>query len=88
MALYIVFEDGKERGWHVGQRLALDYKQIAKVSHVQADGDELQQIMKQYFFNTMTAYSQVGSYSIPIPMDQPVVVWFGDIAKGILGNLK
>ena len=54
------------------------------ISSLQADGQELEHIWNQYGQNT---YAGQIVYSIPIPIDKPVVTWFGDIAKTIIANL-
>lgn len=86
MALYIVYEGG-ETTWHVGQKADFSAKFINNVTHIQADGDELQYLYKQYGFDVSPTLNPKPVYSIPMPTNQRVIRWFGDIAKTILANL-
>lgn len=78
MALYIVFDDGKETTWHIGQA-GFNAKTICGVEYIQADGHELQHITDMFCIG--------GNYSIPMPKKGRVIQWFGDIAKTILANI-
>lgn len=80
MALDIVFHDGHELTWHIGQKLPIfSTKQIDAISHIQADGDELQHIMNLFSID--------GVFTIPMPKVGRVIRWFGDIAKTIIANI-
>lgn len=75
--LYIVFDSGRERTWHVGEPLPMTDAEVFAVKMIQADGDELEHIRDLFC---------VTSKTIPIPFNKRVVVWYGDIAKTIIGN--
>lgn len=79
--LYIVFDSGRERTWHVGEPLPITDAEVFAVKMIQADGDELKHI--QDLFHSTTSS---GSKTIPMPYDRRVAKWYGDIAKTIIGN--
>lgn len=60
--------------WHIGERLCLTTTDLHLVESIQADGDELEYI-KSYFCN------------LPFVTNKRVVIWFGDDARFIAGNL-
>jgi hypothetical protein len=84
MALYITYENKEEREWHVGQVSPDGWR---RVSHIQADGHELEHIVDRYQCGGQRGNAQTHCYSIPMPMNRRVVRWCGDIAKIIVANL-
>lgn len=72
MALFIVFNDGSDRRYHVPQRPSHDGLRFDRIAYVQADGHELERIRA-----TMT--------NLPMSTAQ-VVRWYGDDARFIYGN--
>ena len=72
--LYIKFNNGSDREWHVGRGNKEIKKYSVEVSSIQADGDELEHIEDK--FN-----------NIPTVKSERVVTWFGDDAKFIVANL-
>lgn len=62
-----------EHGWHVGEKFPFTYEEICLVSELQADGDELMEVL---------------DYCPNIPRSPGRVIrWFGDHAKFIAGVL-
>lgn len=51
-----------------------------ELDFIQADGDELDAILYTFLSD--------GGYTIPVPRDNRVVRWYGDIAKTIYFNLR
>ena len=84
MALYIVTEGQQEKVFHVPFK-RFDDNLIYSVSHIQADGDELEHI--KYVFTMKDKNQFKSGYSVPMPREERVVRWYGDIAKTILANL-
>lgn len=74
MTLYVVFDDGKHREWHVGESFDMPNSMVRRVDHVQADGDELIGVESR-FSNLPKAYGV------------RVVTWWGDHARFIASNL-
>lgn len=75
--MYIVSADERgmhERSWHVGEPLIFGVEAIQSVIEVQADGDELTHLHKQFD-------------NIPFRLNSRVNRWFGDHAKFIAANL-
>lgn len=71
--LYITFSDGQYFNWHVGTPLG-KIRNIQEVVEVQADGDELDHIESAFT-------------GLPLAPKKRVVVWTGDFARFIVGNL-
>lgn len=72
--LFIVMDDGSERGFHhLGERL-IEKEEIPihEIVSIQADGDELEHIYKKYPNLT--------------PINQRVALFYGDIARTIFMN--
>jgi hypothetical protein len=69
--LYITYED-KETTWHINE--SIDKNTAAKITEIQADGDEL-------------AFIQQSFSNIPMPLHRRVVRWYGEIARFIIVNL-
>lgn len=84
--LAIIFQSGTERQWHTGQPTCVRWDEIPAIAHIQADGDELEFIQKQYSDGN-NIKSSVVSYSIPLPRNRSVVRWFGSTAQTIIANL-
>ena len=72
--LVIMFSNGNEKCWHIGERIVMDYDDVLNVVEVLADGHEFEWI-KENFVN------------LPYPKNGPVVRWFGDMAKMIANAL-
>jgi hypothetical protein len=71
--LSVIHKSGRVLQWHTGENFAGIRTLSNEISNVQADGDELEHI-KRNFSN--------------IPMtNKPVIKWFGDDAKFIVANL-
>ena len=85
MAYSVKMKSGTICTWHIGQ--TLPPIKIDSVVSLQADGDELEHIVDQYQCGGQRANTATYCYSIPMPMDKPVVTWYGDIAKTIIVNL-
>lgn len=68
-------ETSNEKYWHIGERNPVEYQEIRQVVEVQADGDELEYILKHF-------------KGIPTVDNCSVVRWFGDDAKFIANHLK
>lgn len=86
MALYIIHTDGRynmEAIWHVGESTTMNMPELSTITHIQADGDELEYI-KELFRLEMTG---VPHYTIPMPLDRSLVTWYGDFARTIIANL-
>jgi hypothetical protein len=65
----------EEYTWHVGEyNIKLTSSDLSRVSCVQADGDELDYILRNF-------------KNIPVSTNVTVVRWFGDVAKFIAANL-
>lgn len=84
MSYDVKMKNGASYRWYVGQKCPISRDACADIELIQADGDELGVIVQQYkcardVSNTM--------YNIPMPMNIRVVVWYGDIAAGIVANL-
>ena len=84
--LHIIFQSGKERKWHIGEKNPVNFDEVNAIQEIQADGDELDYIKKQYCDGN-NIESTVTAYSIPLPRNKRVVRWFGDIAKIIISNI-
>jgi hypothetical protein len=76
--LYVIYKpkiaglSGAQQVWHIGEDLVLAGP-IQDVEEVQADGDELAEVYEQDL--------------APLTLGKPVVRWFGDQAKFVVGNL-
>ena len=84
MALEITMQSGNKYTWHVGSGIPIRYDEICAIQEIQADGDELYHIVKQY---RNGQWGGNDTYSIPVPAKNKVVRWFGDFAKTIAANL-
>lgn len=71
--LYVVYQDGSASKHHRGREMNFDHRRVMTVSMVQADGDELEDVI-----------DLIGIHKYPT---WPVVKWYGDTAKFIAGNL-
>lgn len=62
---------------------------INNIDYIQADGQELEQIIKIFTYRSFKGISNDYSncLAIPIPNNQRVVIWYGDLAKTIVANL-
>lgn len=76
MYIATLCDDQEERvyGWHVGETAPIGQKFICEVSEVQADGDELLWIERNF-------------RNLPIHNTSPVQRWFGEHAKFIVAHL-
>jgi len=83
--LSIVFKSGAEVQWHINQKKKWQYKDVADITEIQADGDELEHI-KSIFCLKYDGAQVDQRPTIPLPKVR-VVRWFGDIAKTIIGNI-
>jgi len=72
--LSIVFESGRVRDWHVGEKSPVEYGMVSFVEEIQIDGDELEHV-KSFFTNSGF-----------IPKGRVIRI-FGDMAKIIVGNI-
>lgn len=81
--LIIKYKNEYELSYHIpfGQKEKFFKSQLDTIVKIQADGDELDHILSQYQNPT------IKEYSIPVPLNKQVVVWYGDIAKTIIANL-
>lgn len=78
--LYVIFNDNREVTWHVGYKedLARIKQAAPEVREIQADGDELERILRNF---------TIGERST-IPRTSALVQsWYGDLAKTIILNL-
>ncbi len=90
MAFYAHFKNGKGMTWHVSKLTSaiLVDTEIENMIYLQADGDELEHIQKQYTtYHTATSPHTRNGYSIPMPLNIRVVRWYGDLGKSIAFNL-
>ena len=72
--LYFVTDNGRAHSWHVGT-LVTGKVDPQKVTEVQADGDELEFIVKLFAVNF--------EITIPMVVTARILNWYGDIAKTI-----
>lgn len=74
----------RETVWHVGEKLKLPVNvEVSDVLEVQADGDELLQIIFEVPAGLPIAYRSGGSTSII----KAVQLWYGAHAQFIVGNV-
>jgi len=83
MALFIEFKQ-KSIEWHLGQKSPIQPNQVVSI---QADGDELELILKTFGAGYETKHIQDVKFSIPVPIGKRVVYWHGHIAKTIIANI-
>ena len=76
MVAYIEYTEGPARKWYVGQEAGplQDSYNINRTVAIQADGDELENIMRRFA-------------NIPRVTPNRVVTWYGDTAKFIVKHL-
>jgi hypothetical protein len=72
--LYIVMEDARSHAWHVGERWPVRDEEAVHVTMIQADGDELDLILR--FFK-----------NLPWRENRRVLRWPGDLARFIAFNM-
>lgn len=80
-----VKETKQNATWHIGEQIPLDYHDMMNVQQIQADGHELEHIIKK--FTILINSKGLSIVTIPINPNQRVHRWFGDIAKTICANL-
>lgn len=70
---YAHISDGDWKDYHVGDKVDLEWEddRIPKIEYVQADGHELEAIVKLF------------QESIPLPRRSRVIRWYGDLARTI-----
>lgn len=72
--LYVVLKEGKgEKPWHLGESVPNNSPDM--VREIQADGDEL-------------AYIKRNFTNIPYHNYRPVITWYGEMAQFIFANLS
>lgn len=72
--LYIIRQDGQEYTWHVGDLKPSDNTSFTDVKEIQADGDELEYIQRNFS-------------NIPMHTGR-VVSWKGSVAQFIYDGLN
>jgi hypothetical protein len=72
--LTIIFESGKGRDWHIGEKNPVEYAEAIAIAEIQLDGDELEYVINKF-------------RNLVIPSHKRVVRYFGDVAKLIVVNL-
>lgn len=85
MALYIVTNGQQEKVYNIPFR-GFNDQTIHSVSHILADGDELETITELFCNRHLVEQNYIVIPSIPLPKSR-VAIWYGDIAKTILANL-
>lgn len=76
----------KEQKWHVGEPVPIMALQVRYVIEVQADGDELDYLMRRFPFVVNNMPKEMSPDNIRwVP--SKVVRWYGDQARFIIGNL-
>lgn len=85
MAFKAVFNNGNNIEWLLNKltNAVLTDNEIDNIKYFSADGEELYYIKSQYSKYT----DPTTEFSIPIPRNQDIVRWYGDIAKTIVFNL-
>ena len=86
MALFIDFSQ-RSLEWHIGQDSPFGALQPSQVIGIQADGDELELILKTFGAGYELRHIQDVNFTIPVPLGKRVVYWHGDIAKTIISNI-
>jgi len=76
MVAYIEYAAGPVRTWYIGQKTELlqEDHEINRTLAIQADGNELEYILRKFT-------------NIPMVVDKRVMTWYGDTAKFIVKHL-
>lgn len=87
MALYVKLQNKERKSFNIPFDSKATLYLVINLEYIQADGNELEHIQEQYAKKLWIGNNPETIYSIPMPNNQRVIRWYGDIAKTILSNL-